>query len=405
VARQNKAVKAHSDEKSRAKVKRTVVEKLSDDLAGLAQLPGGPIAAVGGSTIQAARLGDVRLQTVQRQALAAQIGQMQGNRHLQKVIASQYGDVNVIQTELTANTPMVPTKRVAGNTVQRSFWGRVWRAMRSAGRAIASGVRAAGRAIARGVRRLGGHLRDAGLWLVNLIRDLPGRLGRLAITLCEGLSGVASFIPDAIRALASGGLRGFADWLWERARSGGAWVLSLLSRVFDVLGGPEIVQFIAHLVTRATPLTEAEMAAASSVLGPNAIRYGDVRIAEGGLLNLVFRLNQGRAFASWHTINMPSGSDGRSNLDIVVHELVHVYQNEKVGTVYLGQAIYAQMTVGYGYGGAAGLTADRAAGKHYRDYNREQQAQIAQDYYTLRQSGGDTTAYQPFIAELRAGDL
>ena len=71
----------------------------------------------------------------------------------------------------------------------------------------------------------------------------------------------------------------------------------------------------------------------------------------------------------------------------------------------MGQAIHAQMTVGYGYGGPAGLNADKAAGKHYRDYNREQQAQIAQDYYTLVQNGEDTTAYDPFITELRAGQL
>lgn len=47
----------------------------------------------------------------------------------------------------------------------------------------------------------------------------------------------------------------------------------------------------------------------------------------------------------------------------------------------------------------------RASGKHFRDYNREQQAQIAQDYYVLLSNGGVTTDYDPFIAELRAGDL
>ena len=41
----------------------------------------------------------------------------------------------------------------------------------------------------------------------------------------------------------------------------------------------------------------------------------------------------------------------------------------------------------------------------YRDYNREQQAQIAQDYYELLQTHGDTADYDAFIAELRAGDL
>jgi hypothetical protein len=244
------------------------------------------------------------------------------------------------------------------------------------------------------------------MWVINLIRDLPARLARLAQTLWDGLSGVVTFIPEAIQALRSGGIRGFAGWLWEKAKRGGAWILTLVSRVFDVLGGPELVEFITHMVTRATPLTDAEKTAAKSVLGPSAIRYDEVRVAEGGLLSIIFHFNEGRAFATFHTINLPStGEHGRSNLAIVVHELTHVYQYEKTGSLYLGQAIHAQATIGYGYGGGAGLIADHAAGKHYREYNREQQAQIAQDYYALRVSGGVTTPYDPYIAELRAGDL
>lgn len=406
MAKQNQAAEAKSDTKDQARVRPGVVGEPSYELAGLSRLPTGlSFGGKGSIQAQAALLGDRPFQAAQRQALAGQIGRVQGNQQLQRVIISQYVDVNVIQTKLTAKTAMVPTKRMAGNTVQRSVWGRAWQAMTEAGLNLVSGAEAAGRAITRGVEQLSGPLRDAALWLVNLIRDLPDRLRRLATTLCEGLSRAPSLIPEAVQALASGGLDGFADWLWERARNGGAWVLTLLSRVFDVLGGPEIVEFLAHLVTRASPLKGTEIAAASSVLGPNAIRYGDVRIAEGGLLNIVFRLNEGRAFTSWHTINMPTGAHGRSNLPIVVHELVHVYQYERLGTVYMGQCIHAQMTVGYGYGGAAGLMAARAAGSHYRDYNREQQAQIAQDYYTVRQMGGDTTAYEPLIAELQAGDI
>jgi hypothetical protein len=244
------------------------------------------------------------------------------------------------------------------------------------------------------------------MWGINLLRDLPARLVRLGQAIVDGLAGIVSFIPEAIQVLASGGIRGFGSWLWEKAKAGGFWVLRLVSRVFDVLGGPELVEFITHIITKATPLSAAEKAAAQSVLGPTAIRWDDVRVAEGGLLSLIFHLNKGRAFATFHTINLPStGAHGRSNVAIVVHELTHVYQYERVGTLYLGQAIHAQATIGYGYGGAAGLNSDRAAGKHYRDYNREQQAQIAQDYYTLLSSGGATTDYDPFIAELRAGNL
>jgi hypothetical protein len=46
-----------------------------------------------------------------------------------------------------------------------------------------------------------------------------------------------------------------------------------------------------------------------------------------------------------------------------------------------------------------------ATGKHFRDFNREQQAQIAQDYYNLVVGGSPTAYYDPFIKELQAGDL
>lgn len=89
MAKQNQATKAQPDKKSRSKVEPTVVEELTDDLAGLAELPGGPIGAFGGGSIQAqaAQLGDGWLQVAQRRALAAQIGRVQGNQYLQRVVA------------------------------------------------------------------------------------------------------------------------------------------------------------------------------------------------------------------------------------------------------------------------------------------------------------------------------
>ena len=59
----------------------------------------------------------------------------------------------------------------------------------------------------------------------------------------------------------------------------------------------------------------------------------------------------------------------------------------------------------YDYGFIQGLRDAAAAGKRYRDFNREQQAQILQDYYILLARGADVAAYEPFIAQLRTGEL
>jgi peptidoglycan hydrolase-like protein with peptidoglycan-binding domain len=89
MSKRNRAAKAQPERKVQPRSKQTVVEARGGDLAGLAQWPGSLIAtaAVGTLQAQAARLGDTRLHTVQRQALAAQIGRVQGNQHLQRVVA------------------------------------------------------------------------------------------------------------------------------------------------------------------------------------------------------------------------------------------------------------------------------------------------------------------------------
>jgi hypothetical protein len=313
---------------------------------------------------------------------------------------------------------------------QRGFFSSLWEGIKSVGRAIGSAV-----------EWVANRVGDAMMWVVDLVRDLPQRLARFAIELARGLTGVLSFIPEMINALVTGGIRGLGDFMVERAKAGGAWIYRMFSATFDLLGGPEAVEFIQHIISKATPLKSEEVAAAKSVLGENALRWDDVRVAEGGYLAIVFALNEGRAFTTYHTINIPAtGEHSRTNLAIMVHELTHVYQYEKVGSVYQGEAIHAQATAGYDYSYVSGsvrsyhseaLKKHRADGKHMRDFNREQQAQIAQDYYDQMRTKGkaeqvaadptvdaatreenenraasiDLSGFAPFIAELQAGDI
>jgi hypothetical protein len=189
-------------------------------------------------------------------------------------------------------------------------------------------------------------------------------------------------------------------------KSAAAWLLRVLARPFDLVRGPRIFEWWLRAFTRTSALTDPEKAAGQEVLGTGAVEWDRVVIAQGGPLRLAFRLNGNRAFTTFHTINLPeTGGHTRANLDIVVHELVHVLQFEKVGSRYAGEALGAQEAAGYGYGGPDGLRRGWAAGVHLRDYNREQQGQIAQDYYKLVRGGGNTSAYDPLITELRAADL
>lgn len=231
--------------------------------------------------------------------------------------------------------------------------------------------------------------RDALLWVANLVRDLPRRARRLGKVL-DGSGGTLHLGPG----------RAPAHSIVVRLHQ-------LLVCLFDLAGGPELAQYLMHMATETSPLTPEEREAIASVLGPRAIRYEDVRIAEGGILPLIFKFNGGRAFCAWHTIHLPRrGPYTRADLSLLVHEAVHVYQYEQIGSAYIGEALYAQRQLGrgaYEYGGEAGLRRARKEGFPFSAFNREAQAQIFQDYFRRRERSADVSAYRPYLARLRAG--
>ena len=239
----------------------------------------------------------------------------------------------------------------------------------------------------RAITWLAKRLQDSWLWPWNLWRDGAVRWRRLQVTAAA-----------AVR--------------WRRAAAPMP-PLTTLHRLgvqlFDLVGGPEIAQALLRWFAHTTPLTSMEVAAAATLFGWDGLRYQDVRVSTGGILSLIFHLNGERAFATWHTIHLPrSGRHTRANLPLLMHELTHVYQYEKIGTLYMTEAILAQWRDGpacYDYGGVAGLVAAYEARQGPRYFNREAQARIVQDYFVRCRHNADTTAYEPFIHALRRGEL
>lgn len=250
------------------------------------------------------------------------------------------------------------------------------------------------------------RIRYFAMWPINLVRDLPVRFIRLLQTAERFILGILFFLPELIDAI---GYKETRRWVSYKLGRMIDWLHQLAAQLFDLFGGPEIGQFIFHFFTFTTPLTTEEIAMMSEIIGPGAIRYHEVRVAQGGILNLIFRINGNLAFATWRTINIPqTGRHTRQNQPLIAHELTHVYQYEVVGSRYLGEAIYMLIKTKrdcYDYGGQNGLVFACSSGIHYCDYNREQQAMIVQDYCALEQVDADSSAYQPFINELQQGLL
>ena len=90
----------------------------------------------------------------------------------------------------------------------------------------------------------------------------------------------------------------------------------------------------------------------------------------------------------------------------LIHELAHVWQHSRGGYRYAWAAVREQIRLGaaaYAYGGEDGLRAAIARHASLSDFNPEQQADVARDYYLRRKVNASTAAWEPFIAELRAG--
>ena len=332
---------------------------------------------------------------------------------------------------------VTPTDR----PLQRSFFGKIWGGIKSAASAVWSGVKGAASWVWEGAKRLGSEvvewLKTAGSavwdaikWLGekawegiraigiaafeklallgslawDFVSFMPARLWRVVIDGWEGISGVLSWLWKGI----TGGVSW--AWAWDGFKRGLAWCGQTLLQLFELVGGGDALQFVWGLIFHTRQLTDDERNASLSVHGPGLIPYDEVRVDQdsfmvklGMWINRIFDPTAGpRAVTTMHIIQAPKTLD----LETTVHELTHVAQYQKIGAVYMPQALHAQGTaMGYDYGNLAQARTD---GKHFTDFNREQQAQICEDYYLAK--NGRPTYYhgtqadlEPFIQDMRTG--
>lgn len=199
------------------------------------------------------------------------------------------------------------------------------------------------------------------LRLRDIFYLLPKRIGRLGLHIVDGTMGnkhpTAPVLP---------------------LHPVGQWWLELVFLVFDVLALPEIYETLLDVGKRATrPLTAAEIALAKSVFG-DSIQYDRVRVDETA--TVVCRRHH-IYYVSFYTIN----SWGTMDAAVFIHEMMHVWQFERVGSAYIPRALLAQRTaLGYNYGGTDALLKAFSADAGFTPFNYEQQAEIVADYFCLR---------------------
>jgi len=112
------------------------------------------------------------------------------------------------------------------------------------------------------------------------------------------------------------------------------------------------------------------------------------------------------AFVSFNTIHF----EREIAVPVLIHELVHIWQYQKFGSVYIYRALKAQNSkVGYDYGGQTALYHKMLSNQAFMDFNFEQQGEIFEDYCRMQESDTEqntlaTVAFEYFINQVRQDD-
>jgi hypothetical protein len=153
------------------------------------------------------------------------------------------------------------------------------------------------------------------------------------------------------------------------------WLVDLFFYTLDITGFPFWYEIFTTLFKKSVrPLHDRELQEAKSIFG-DSLRYDLIRIDTKPYLGLGKDVV---AYVTFFTIRYKR----RINMPILIHELVHVWQFQQFGSVYISKALKAQKSrEGYDYGGTENLYHGMLTGQTLTSFNFEQQAEIIEDYY------------------------
>lgn len=179
-----------------------------------------------------------------------------------------------------------------------------------------------------------------------------------------------------------------------------------MGKTLDIILLGELLDLIFQLIKpNQRTLSKSELEEAKKVFG-NGLNYWQVRIDENSLLAWLgakYNGSKNLGVTTFHTINFTrrlNVSPGNHDMNWLIHELAHVVQMEHAGVQYIVEALVAQNTGGYHYGSPKALV-----GKQLKDFNREQQAEIAAHYYQDVLYGNTSSDYfKQLIAEFQNAD-
>jgi hypothetical protein len=280
--------------------------------------------------------------------------------------------------------------------------GAVQTVMSGAGSAVADVFETVGSGIQHGCNALGRAL--AGVpWIGRGLNTFFRHVGRVAAGLCDFVGavvkaslGLVGGVCAGLLRVVGGGIGGLLSGNGRVALRGLGDIGSSLAGAIIVIGG-KLISATQTILTleRERALTEEERETLRRVFRKSVSLY-NVRLVERKAG--IFSLN-GDPFTLGNTIYM-KGTSTTSWLSILVHECTHVWQYEHLGARYTSDAIWAQQTAN-AYKWRAEMTDGKA---HWRDFNREAEAEFVEDVYDKGQeTGKDPTGKGEFYADEPVG--
>lgn len=265
------------------------------------------------------------------------------------------------------------TVATTAETVVNTIGELVRSVIESIGTTIASGIDALGGLLGN-IPGIGPFIRGALHWVSTMVSALFGLIASINKAISEMLVGV---IAGVIRVVggAVGGLMMWDPSLLLKGLSDIA--ASILGPAIAVVGkATAFVQSVMFMQMGERALTEQEASVLSMVFRNSVLLY-NVRVVDGfaGL----FSTNT-RPFTLGNTIYM---KDTEQSLyrSVLVHECVHVWQNQHNGQRYIADALAAQAI--YGRDAYDWIDELNRGKTHWRDFNREAQAELIQDVLVM----------------------
>ena len=177
------------------------------------------------------------------------------------------------------------------------------------------------------------------------------------------------------------------------------WIGDLLFYFFDLLLIPDILEILLVWINGNIRCINPSEIALLKEYFKDQIKYEFIKICNS-MPSRISRIAE--AFVTFNTIHYHEST----SKPIFIHELVHIWQYQKFGSVYIFRSLKAQRSIaGYDYGGLEALYHKMLDNFAFSGFNFEQQGEIFEDYCRVKESNEDVNplamaSYEFFIHQV-----